>query len=248
MSQRFDVVIGNPPYQDGSGDKEKGLSGSKKNLYSAFITKSIELLKPNGYLSYICPPGYIKTTSIEKPSPLFKLIQQYNLISVDFNCKKYFPTVSLPVITRFLLQNTKEYKGTDFGSEVIDISPMDYIPIHCSKDTLKRLEEVVSKKKTLNFKRDDSFGVVNRCIKDKTNFVVIAQVSPSKLEVCVNDVLINKKGNRKPVHVMVCDNTRHAERIGDIMRSENATFLNTTLRYGDGNVYPGIINYLNYEI
>jgi len=125
---------------------------------------------------------------------------------------------------------------------------MDYIPIHCSKDTLKRLEEVVSKKKTLNFKRDDSFGVVNKCIKDKTNFVVIAQVSPSKLEVCVNDVLINKKGNRKPVHVMVCDNTRHAERIGDIMRSDNATFLNTTLRYGDGNVYPGIINYLNYEI
>jgi len=46
---QFDVVIGNPPYQDSS------TSNKRHKLWPQFIKKSIELLKPGGFLSLITP-------------------------------------------------------------------------------------------------------------------------------------------------------------------------------------------------
>jgi len=49
--EQFDIIIGNPPYQDGSGNKGKG-----HTLWTKFVEKSINvLLKENGYLVYVHP-------------------------------------------------------------------------------------------------------------------------------------------------------------------------------------------------
>jgi len=67
--QRFDVVIGNPPFggtidpslQDHL-DKQFGLRGGekiKKETYSFFIVKCMDLLKPEGRLRFICSDTFL---------------------------------------------------------------------------------------------------------------------------------------------------------------------------------------------
>ncbi len=249
MSFQFDVIIGNPPYQNSSGDKKTGLPGSSKNLYSSFIELSVDLLKPGGSLMFVCPPGYLKTTSINRTTPIFRLFQHYNLTYLNFDCKKHFPEVSLSSITSFILKKDSNYNNTrvitEDSDEYVNLSGRNYIPLNCTNELLTRVDSLISKQKTLLFKRDDSFSIVNECIRDNTNFVVVSQISASNLEVKVNDIILNKKGKRKPVHVMKCESKEHAERIGAILKSDNTTFVNSTIRYGDANVYPGIINHLS---
>lgn len=50
MSKKFDVVIGNPPYQSGKGEK-----GGARSLWRKFIKKSFENISENGYVAIVCP-------------------------------------------------------------------------------------------------------------------------------------------------------------------------------------------------
>lgn len=71
----FDVVIGNPPWVDIKGlDKELVRYYFKKyktaenriNLYALFIERSLNLLKQNGYFSFIVPNSILYQTSYTK--------------------------------------------------------------------------------------------------------------------------------------------------------------------------------------
>jgi hypothetical protein len=55
----FDIVIGNPPYNDGNGaaDKKGGSKHMKTNLYPGFIEIGYKLSKPDGIVAYILPHG-----------------------------------------------------------------------------------------------------------------------------------------------------------------------------------------------
>ena len=50
MSKKFDVIIGNPPYQSGNGE-----SGGRHSLWRKIITKAFTLLDKNGYVVMVCP-------------------------------------------------------------------------------------------------------------------------------------------------------------------------------------------------
>ena len=65
----FDIVIGNPPYiefkrleNDIKSILENDFLSArgKYDIYIPFIEKSIKLLKPNGYLGFICPTMFLK--------------------------------------------------------------------------------------------------------------------------------------------------------------------------------------------
>jgi len=53
---KFDCIIGNPPYNIGG----TGLEGSKRT-HIIFTEEALNLLDKNGYLAYICPPSYRET-------------------------------------------------------------------------------------------------------------------------------------------------------------------------------------------
>ncbi len=51
--EKFDIVIGNPPYNDGSTNK-----GSAHVLWDKFVVKSLDILVSGGYLNMVHPSGW----------------------------------------------------------------------------------------------------------------------------------------------------------------------------------------------
>jgi hypothetical protein len=47
---KFDVIVENPPYQSGKGEK-----GGKHSLWRKFVKKSFDLLNKDGYIAVVCP-------------------------------------------------------------------------------------------------------------------------------------------------------------------------------------------------
>ena len=66
--QKFNCIIGNPPYNIGG----TGLEGSKRT-HIVFTEHALNLLEKNGYLAYICPPSYR-----EADSPMNELFKRAN--------------------------------------------------------------------------------------------------------------------------------------------------------------------------
>lgn len=73
LTQKFDTIIGNPPYvryQDiNENTKQKldmSLFGERSNLYLFFIHKCIQHLNPHGELIFIVPKDFMKSTAAIK--------------------------------------------------------------------------------------------------------------------------------------------------------------------------------------
>ncbi len=63
-NMKFDVILGNYPFNDGVGMETKGLNGAKQgktNLYKEFIAHSKTVIKPKGIIAVIAPPGAFKS-------------------------------------------------------------------------------------------------------------------------------------------------------------------------------------------
>jgi hypothetical protein len=79
----FDRIIGNPPFQ--AIQKAEGKRGGGDELYMKFVKKSIELLKPDGFLVFVHPPSWRKPEFNEgrkktKNAAMFELMAHDNQI------------------------------------------------------------------------------------------------------------------------------------------------------------------------
>lgn len=79
-NMKFDVVIGNPPYQNG-----KNSNGGAGSLWPVFIKKSFALAKKDGYVSLVTPFSWASNLSSRNTKPLVE-----NDLQVVFDAKKYF--------------------------------------------------------------------------------------------------------------------------------------------------------------
>jgi len=107
---KFDAVIGNPPYHDGSGNKGKG-----HTLWTRFIEVALnKLLKENGYLVYVHPSVWRQLEH-----PCLNLIKDKQLIYLEIHNvidgQKMFKCATR--YDWYLLQNKKYDINTIIKSE-----------------------------------------------------------------------------------------------------------------------------------
>jgi len=106
----FDAVIGNPPYNDDSGNK-----GSGHKIWDKFVIKSLnEWVKQNGYLLYVHPSGWRQINN-----KIFKLLNQKQMVYLEIhNIQDGIKTFKCS--TRYdwyLLENKSIYKDTIIKDE-----------------------------------------------------------------------------------------------------------------------------------
>ena len=74
---KFDVIVGNPPFN--ASQENEGKKGGGSSLWSEFVKNSINLLVNNGYLLFIHPSGWRKpNTERGKFTKMFDLMTKQN--------------------------------------------------------------------------------------------------------------------------------------------------------------------------
>ena len=149
FEDKYDLVVGNPPY---ALIMEDGKRASKNhNVSSLFIKKSLEVLKPNGYLAYIVPDNWM---SLADRNVFCELLTQYQFLQLSIHdAKKWFPKVGSS-FTWFVMQKTAfsspfkvdyVYKKIRYTSEV-ESQVREYIPLCYSNLTQSIFAKTVDSK------------------------------------------------------------------------------------------------------
>ena len=136
---KFDVIVGNPPFQD---------VGGQNTLYPKFYKKSVSLLNDNGCIGMITPPkiipglwGLKNPDGIKMPEPL-----NIEKIATGNNVKDYFPGIGSDfcyfVASRTPVDNTKVNVVLDAGSIVAN-SPL--LVTNVDSEKLQIAQSIINK-------------------------------------------------------------------------------------------------------
>lgn len=79
-NMKFDVIVGNPPYQ---------LTNSKK-LWPEFVLKSMDLLKPGGYMGMVIPATWLTSDGAVYKKVRTRLTSEHNLLCVSRDADNHF--------------------------------------------------------------------------------------------------------------------------------------------------------------
>jgi len=136
-NMKFDVVVGNPPYQGTNKVSDDRQQPKNHNLWTKFIEKSFsELVKNDGYVCFITPDSWMSPSNA-----VFKLFKEKQLHYVDLNCGSYFDVGSS--FTAWIAQNTNVTKETSFGSVSVSLKDFPYLPRDLEK-TLSIHKKVIN--------------------------------------------------------------------------------------------------------
>ncbi|GHV91272.1 hypothetical protein AGMMS50268_17750 [Spirochaetia bacterium] len=98
LTEKFDCIIGNPPYVplsngvvlNGEYTFKREVSDSGNNLFVAALIRSLELLKDGGVLSYITPKNFLHVASYSLLRR--KILNEYTIVSI-VDIGQYFKNV-----------------------------------------------------------------------------------------------------------------------------------------------------------
>lgn len=114
MTKKFDVVIENPPYMNGSRmnakakiyiEKDEAYSKVKSDMFSVFFVKSCDYAKEDGYLGFMSPFVWMFIKSYEELRKFF--IEQKTittLVQLEYSA---FEEATVPICT-FTIKNKRE--------------------------------------------------------------------------------------------------------------------------------------------
>jgi hypothetical protein len=141
--EKFDVIMGNPPFQKAVDGKRKGGYGGR-TLWDKFIELSFEIMNKNGYLGFINPSNWRGTGGNSKSSRELIFSKQLEFLHIYNKSDgiKYFNAG-----TRFdlyIVKNTEYKKNVKIIDELgesysIDLKEFPFIPNYKFKSIKKIL-------------------------------------------------------------------------------------------------------------
>jgi site-specific DNA-methyltransferase (adenine-specific) len=148
---KFDVVIGNPPYQEG------GREDQANKLWPQFVKKAYDLVEDNGHVAMITPNGWMqptadigKGTGNNSLSIFNDIFKKNNLVLANIDSdsirEKHFKGVG-STFSYYHVQKAP-YSGiteliTPTGNLQIDISKIDSLPKVTSKESLSIVKKMI---------------------------------------------------------------------------------------------------------
>jgi adenine-specific DNA-methyltransferase len=173
---KFNIIIGNPPYQ-----KENKIDPSKlsaKPLYHLFVERSLDLLNQNGYLNFIHPVSWRRKSKEIKI--LQKMTQHYFVYLYTSNHFEPFKTCS-PYINIYVLQKRSydiklitEYETyfdkEEYRGKINIPNNLSFMPFLLCKEVLSIINKMTNVKgEKLNVQLESKFSTSKKNIrKDKT--------------------------------------------------------------------------------
>jgi site-specific DNA-methyltransferase (adenine-specific) len=151
FNMKFDVIIGNPPYQEGGRDDQAN------KLWPLFVKKAYDLVEDNGHVAMITPNGWMqptadigKGTGKNALSIFNDIFKKNNLILANIDSdairETHFKGVG-STFSYYLFQKAPYSGSTEFitstGSVQIDISKIDSLPKVTSKESLSIVKKMV---------------------------------------------------------------------------------------------------------
>jgi methylase of polypeptide subunit release factors len=158
-NKSYDLIVANPPY---AKLLENGKRASKNhNLIKPFIKRSLELLKPDGYLLFITPDNWM---SYADRNELIKILTRLQIVHLDIHrAKKYFKKIGSS-FTWYLIQNRPAttnitvsgiWKKKEYISSIPSVE-RKYIPLLYTNEVYSILSKTVDMAELEKYKVETS--------------------------------------------------------------------------------------------
>jgi hypothetical protein len=211
LNMKFDVVIGNPPYQENSnkGKSKGGGKGGDNNLYSKFIKKTDELLNKDGIMMFLTPPAIFSPKNKNKD---VLLNPNNNLVLVKIFDENPFPNVSTNVcyfmMKKTLKTTTKFLTGN--GEIVLNLSENDILPAMFNQNTISIFNKIFNNEfEKFKFERDCSLHTQNTELfsNEQDDYFQFPVYSGSKVKYTsvvpqnmnIEKIVVSRSGYYKPI-------------------------------------------------
>jgi superfamily II DNA or RNA helicase len=144
---RFDVIMGNPPYNS------KGVNKGGGTVWPKFVKRAFELVKENGYITFVHPPGWRKFYDPEDRDNQGKIWNNirnrgWSLLHININDKPRF--VSTNVITDYyVIKAGKSDKLTSYDISTLGVKSsgsvelnFQFIPNVITEETISIIKKL----------------------------------------------------------------------------------------------------------
>jgi hypothetical protein len=148
---KFDVVIGNPPFQ--------GVHKKAAKLWPKFYGLGMDLLKDNGVLVFVAPASWLKRT--ERGS--WKYLKDWDIVRLIPDASEWFPGVgsSFAVPTIF----KRPYGGTTLVNNEFEVNlhedPVPRDNRHFTRETMRFLKEMSERRIELDVRNGGPLSIAD---------------------------------------------------------------------------------------
>lgn len=217
LMKRFDLVMGNPPYNSGKGN------GSHP-IYRDFIIKGISLAREGGYVVMVSPPGFLNTSNAMEPSEVFSLLKGGDLKRVQLSgINEFFPGIGSPIC--YMIWCNQTYSGeTVIDDDKFDISDFIFITRVFNKTIHSILMKLIQKENIhFNYRKSSDESKYRVSFKELNHISSREGNLSSKVDI---------PGEKSLGHfVKECESYEEAKNLHRYLSSKLVSFFNFITRY-----------------